>query len=212
MFTFFSFQENLGGNSKTVMLATISPSSLHIDETLATLRYACQARTIVNRVKVNESPHDKIIRELRAEVERLKSLRQEYERQKRLSASHLPPRKIIIETAVDDSEVEALRQQLDERERELHHAQKSWMERLQEAEAHRKTEIHFLNKKGLALQLSNENKQVCLINLAADPILSGTLFYILPPGIILVGRLRNPESSNQAQILLEGPLVAPNHW
>ena len=74
-------RESLGGNSRTTMLATISPANIHIDETLATLRYACQARTIVNRVRVNEDPHDRLIRELRAEVERLRSLREDYERQ-----------------------------------------------------------------------------------------------------------------------------------
>jgi len=44
------------------MLATISPANIHVDETLATLRYAGQARTIVNRVRVNEDPHDRLIR------------------------------------------------------------------------------------------------------------------------------------------------------
>jgi hypothetical protein len=44
------------------MLATISPANIHLDETLATLRYAGQARTIVNRVRVNEDPHDRLIR------------------------------------------------------------------------------------------------------------------------------------------------------
>lgn len=56
------FQESLGGNSSTTMLATVSPSSAHLEETLATLRYACQARTIVNRVRVNEDPSHRRIR------------------------------------------------------------------------------------------------------------------------------------------------------
>lgn len=55
-------QESLGGNSSTTMLATVSPCSTHLEETLATLRYACQARTIVNRVHVNEDPSHRRIR------------------------------------------------------------------------------------------------------------------------------------------------------
>ncbi|KAH8377505.1 hypothetical protein KR093_005755 [Drosophila rubida] len=208
-------RENLGGNSKTVMLATISPASLHADETLATLRYACKARSIVNRVKVNESPHDKIIRDLRAEVDRLKSLRNEYERQRRLSANNNPPapRKIIIETSVDDTEVEALRQQLAERERELNRAQKTWMEKLKEAEDLRKSELRLLKRKGLALELTAEQKQACLVNLAADPMLSGTLFYLLPYGTVLIGRGRLPGAATNAlpDIVLDGPLVALQH-
>uniref|UniRef100_A0A182VGP3 Kinesin motor domain-containing protein n=2 Tax=Anopheles merus TaxID=30066 RepID=A0A182VGP3_ANOME len=193
------------------MLATISPASIHLDETLATLRYACQARSIVNRVKVNEDPHDRIIRELRAEVERLQVLRQDYERQKRLSEAnqhHHPPRKIIIETSVDDSEVEALRQQLAETEQELAKAQRSWRERLQEAEDVRRTEMKLLKRKGLALELSAEQKEPCLVNLATDPMLSGTLLYIIPPGTVKIGR---PSSLSTPDIVLEGPLVSPNH-
>jgi kinesin family member 14 len=191
------------------MLATISPASQHLDETLATLRYACQARTIVNRIKVNEDPHDRIIRELRAEVERLQALRQDYERQKRHSGNAATPRKIIIETSTDDTEVEALRQQLLETEQELVTAQRSWMDRLQEAEEVRKTEMRLLKRKGLALELSAEQKYPCLVNLAADPILSGTLLYIIPPGVVKVGR---PSSFSQPDIVLEGPLVSHNHW
>lgn len=33
-------RENLGGNSKTAMLAAISPADINYDETLSTLRYA----------------------------------------------------------------------------------------------------------------------------------------------------------------------------
>ncbi|XP_066582753.1 kinesin-like protein KIF14 isoform X3 [Prorops nasuta] len=55
-------KESLGGNSKTAMLGTISPASIHLEETLATLRYACQARAIINRVRINEDPHEKLIR------------------------------------------------------------------------------------------------------------------------------------------------------
>ncbi|XP_017151969.1 kinesin-like protein KIF14 isoform X2 [Drosophila miranda] len=216
MFAYISVhsKENLGGNSKTVMLATISPASMHADETLATLRYACKARSIVNRVKVNESPQDKIIRDLRAEVDRLKSLRNEYERQRCISGNNNnpAPRKIIIETSVDDSEVEGLRQQLAERERELIRAQKSWMEKLRDAEDQRKSELRLLRRKGLALELTADQKQACLVNLTADPILSGTLFYLLPPGLVRIGRGRLPGSANlQPDIVLDGPLVALQH-
>lgn len=192
------------------MLATISPASIHMDETLATLRYACQARTIVNRVKVNEDPHDREIRELRAEVERLHVLQQDYERQKRHSVV-APPRTIIIETSTDETEVEALRQQLSQTEQELAQAQRSWRDRLQEAEAVRKTEMKMLQRNGLALEISAAQKQPCLVNLAADPMLSGTLMYLLPLGIVKIGRSR-PAAFDQPDIVLEGPLVAFNHW
>jgi kinesin family protein 14 len=65
-------KESLGGNAKTGMLATLSPSSENYEETLSTLRYAHQARSIVNTAVVNEDPNIKLIRELRAEVDALR--------------------------------------------------------------------------------------------------------------------------------------------
>jgi len=55
-------KESLGGNSQTAMLATISPSSAHIEDTLSTLRYAKQARTIVNVARVNEDATARLVR------------------------------------------------------------------------------------------------------------------------------------------------------
>ncbi|XP_044743818.1 kinesin-like protein KIF14 [Chrysoperla carnea] len=82
-------RESLGGNSRTSMLATITPASCHLEETLSTLRYASQARNIVNRVRINEDPNDRLIRELKAEVEVLRALQQEYLRQSSFNRSSL---------------------------------------------------------------------------------------------------------------------------
>lgn len=62
----------LGGNSKTSMMAALSPASINYDETMSTLRYADQVKAIKNEAKVNESPQDKLIRELREEIEALR--------------------------------------------------------------------------------------------------------------------------------------------
>lgn len=68
----FGLQDSLGGNSRTAMVATISPSADNYDETLSTLRYADRAKSIVNHAVVNEDPNARIIRELREEVEKLR--------------------------------------------------------------------------------------------------------------------------------------------
>lgn len=67
-------RENLGGNSKTAMVAAISPADINFDETLSTLRYADRAKQIVCKAVVNEDPNAKLIRELKEEVQRLKDL------------------------------------------------------------------------------------------------------------------------------------------
>lgn len=55
-------KDSLGGNSKTAMIATISPSASNVEETLSTLRYAKQARQIINVAKVNEDSSARLIR------------------------------------------------------------------------------------------------------------------------------------------------------
>eukprot|EP01063_Lacrimia_lanifica_P029799 TRINITY_DN4607_c0_g1_i1.p1 TRINITY_DN4607_c0_g1~~TRINITY_DN4607_c0_g1_i1.p1 ORF type:complete len:1778 (+),score=811.49 TRINITY_DN4607_c0_g1_i1:67-5400(+) len=68
----FLLSDSLGGNSKTTMVATISPHYSNWDETVNTLRYASRAREIVNVAVVNEDPSIRRIRELTEENERLK--------------------------------------------------------------------------------------------------------------------------------------------
>ncbi len=65
-------KESLGGNSKTYMIATLSPSSLNYNESMSTLRYASNVKQIINTVKVNEDPNDKLIRALKSEIDDLK--------------------------------------------------------------------------------------------------------------------------------------------
>ena len=65
-------KEALGGNSKTVMLATVSPAGIHIEETLSTLRYAERAKKIVNKAVVNEDSTNKMITEMQRDIDRLR--------------------------------------------------------------------------------------------------------------------------------------------
>lgn len=64
----------LGGNSKTIMIAALSPADINFDETLSTLRYADRAKQIKNSASVNEDPTEKLIRELQEENEKLKAM------------------------------------------------------------------------------------------------------------------------------------------
>ncbi|XP_060534015.1 osmotic avoidance abnormal protein 3 isoform X5 [Cylas formicarius] len=67
-------QDSLGGNTRTLMIACISPSDRDYMETLSTLRYANRAKNIHNKPKVNEDPKDAILRQYQEEIERLKAL------------------------------------------------------------------------------------------------------------------------------------------
>lgn len=67
-------QNALGGNSKTIMVAALSPADINYEETLSTLRYADRAKQIKTVAVVQENPTDKLIRELREENARLQKL------------------------------------------------------------------------------------------------------------------------------------------
>ncbi|KAI3376420.1 hypothetical protein L3Q82_016441 [Scortum barcoo] len=67
-------KENLGGNSRTAMIAALSPADINYEETLSTLRYADRAKQIRCNAVINEDPNAKLIRELKDEVERLRNL------------------------------------------------------------------------------------------------------------------------------------------
>ena len=64
--------DSLGGNTKTVMFANISPASYNYDETLGTLRYASRAKLIKNAPVVNEDPKDALLRKYEEEIKELK--------------------------------------------------------------------------------------------------------------------------------------------
>ena len=67
-------QDSLGGNTKTVMVACISPSAYNYDETLSTLRYASRAKHIQNKPRINEDPKDALLKEYENEIKNLKEL------------------------------------------------------------------------------------------------------------------------------------------
>ncbi|XP_058259336.1 kinesin-like protein KIF1A isoform X17 [Hemibagrus wyckioides] len=67
-------RENLGGNSRTAMVAALSPADINYDETLSTLRYADRAKQIRCNAVINEDPNNRLVRELKDEVSRLKEL------------------------------------------------------------------------------------------------------------------------------------------
>ncbi len=78
--TFYLSMDSLGGNSRIVMIANISPSILNIDETINTLKYANRAKNIKIMIKKNVlesedyhiSKYDDVVTALRSEIEELK--------------------------------------------------------------------------------------------------------------------------------------------
>lgn len=67
-------QDSLGGNTKTLMIACLSPADNNYDETLSTLRYANRAKNIKNKPRINEDPKDALLREYQAEIKKLRAI------------------------------------------------------------------------------------------------------------------------------------------
>ncbi|XP_072969502.1 kinesin-like protein KIN-4A isoform X2 [Typha angustifolia] len=66
-------QDSLGGNSRTVMIACISPADINAEETLNTLKYANRARNIQNKPIVNRNPISDEMQRMRQQIEYLQA-------------------------------------------------------------------------------------------------------------------------------------------
>ncbi|CAD7683844.1 unnamed protein product [Nyctereutes procyonoides] len=88
-------KDALGGNSRTVMIAHISPASTYFEESRTTLLYAYRAKNIKTRVKRNLlnvsyriAQYTDVISDLRREIEHLKSKIEKQDGEKRVM---IPP-------------------------------------------------------------------------------------------------------------------------
>ncbi|XP_027884679.1 kinesin-like protein KIF14 [Xiphophorus couchianus] len=187
-------KESLGGNSKTAMIATVSPAGTNVEESLSTLRYAQQARTIINVAKVNEDTSAKLIRELKAEVEKLRSAQ--------MNSQGTEPERVRM----FQQEISTLKSKLCQQEREMVEANRAWREKLEQAEIHKREETKELQKAGVTFKV--DNRLPNLVNLNEDPQLSEMLLYMIKEGRTTVGKLK-PDSSHDIQ--LTGTLIADRH-
>ncbi|XP_067846718.1 kinesin-like protein KIF14 [Heptranchias perlo] len=187
-------KDSLGGNSKTAMIATISPSASNVEETLSTLRYAKQARQIINIAKVNEDSSAKLIRDLKLEIEKLKAAQ--------MSSQGIQSERYKS----SQKEIGALKLKLSQQEREMAEVQRRWRERLDQAEKRKLEEARELQKAGITFKVDNSLPN--LVNLNEDPQISEMLLYMIKEGQTRVGKQR-PNSKHDIQ--LSGALIADDH-
>ncbi|XP_071225356.1 kinesin-like protein KIF13B isoform X2 [Salvelinus alpinus] len=178
-------KDSLGGNSRTAMVATVSPAADNYDETLSTLRYADRAKSIVNHAVVNEDPNARIIRELREEVEKLRDQLTEAESMK----------------APD------LKDRLEESEKLIQEMTVTWEQKLRKTESVAQERQKQLESLGISLQSSGirvVDDKCFLVNLNADPALNELLVYYLKEHT-RVG------SADSQDIQLCGMAIHPEH-
>ncbi|CAF2498928.1 unnamed protein product [Rotaria sp. Silwood2] len=67
-------QDSIGGTTKTIMIACISPSEDNYEETLCTLRYASRTKNIRNTPIINENSSYVLLQQYAEEIERLRAI------------------------------------------------------------------------------------------------------------------------------------------
>ncbi|XP_076392345.1 kinesin-like protein 98A isoform X2 [Megachile rotundata] len=180
-------KDSLGGNSKTIMIAAISPADCNYGETLSTLRYANRAKNIINKPTINEDPNVKLIRELREEIQKLKSLIG-----KDMSVER-PPQVLLAQIHEKQEQEKVLTEEWTEKWRETQQI-------LQEQKA------LGLRKSGVGVVLDSEMPH--LVGIDDDLLSTGVTLYHLKEGRTLVGTEEAPTTQD---IVLTGADVEPEH-
>ncbi|CAE1283538.1 KIF1 [Acanthosepion pharaonis] len=209
-------RENLGGNSKTAMIAALSPADINFDETLSTLRYADRAKQIVCKAVVNEDPNARLIRELKEEVARLRELL--VNEGIEINDANTPANQKEIKrtrkesmSADGDDPVERLQMS----EKLMAELNESWEEKLRKTEAIRKDREAVLAEMGVALRedggtigVFSPKKTPHLVNLNEDPLMSECLIYYIKDGTTRVGL---PNAKQPPDIQLSGTHIKEEH-
>ncbi|CDJ61810.1 Protein CBR-KLP-6, related [Eimeria maxima] len=184
-------QTALGGNSKTCMIAALSPATVNYEETLSTLRYADRVKQIKNEATVNENPLEKLIRELREENERLKTA----------MGGALPD---AVPGGGADPQMEELRRQYEEEleanRKALQEMTMSWQDKLEAAKKRRPTSVEVRDTDQLTIPY--------LSNLNEDPLLSGKIVFPLTEGSSTIGK---PGGNTEPKFHIGGLGVSPLH-
>ncbi|XP_059608867.1 kinesin-like protein unc-104 isoform X2 [Phlebotomus argentipes] len=231
-------RENLGGNSKTAMIAAISPADINYDETLSTLRYADRAKQIVCKAVVNEDANAKLIRELKEEIQKLRELL----RAEGIEVQEGPDGKVVCEKRDPNkdeinsksesiiknmptspnkgrtrtgSTTEMAVDQLQASEKLIAELNETWEEKLKRTEQIRLQREAVFAEMGVAVKEDGNTVGVFspkmtphLVNLNEDPTLSECLLYYIKDGIT---RLGTAEANLPQDIQLSGPYILKEH-
>ncbi|XP_043594407.1 kinesin-like protein unc-104 isoform X3 [Bombus pyrosoma] len=230
-------RENLGGNSKTAMIAAVSPADINYDETLSTLRYADRAKQIVCKAVVNEDANAKLIRELKEEIQKLRELL----KQEGIDVQEGPDGKVTYEKKESRDEIvratkreddvkesrpripshttstiaEEAVDQLQASEKLIAELNETWEEKLKRTEIIRlQREAVFaemgvaVKEDGVTVGVFSPKKTPHLVNLNEDPLMSECLIYYIKDGFTRIG---SAEANIPQDIQLCGPHILSEH-
>ncbi|KAM9686410.1 kinesin-like protein KIF1B isoform 1-T1 [Trichechus inunguis] len=225
-------RENLGGNSRTAMVAALSPADINYDETLSTLRYADRAKQIKCNAVINEDPNAKLVRELKEEVTRLKDLLRAQGLGDIIDTSigslTSSPSSCSLNSQVGLTSVTSIQERimstpggeeaierLKESEKIIAELNETWEEKLRKTEAIRMEREALLAEMGVAIRedggtlgVFSPKKTPHLVNLNEDPLMSECLLYYIKDGITRVGQA---DAERRQDIVLSGAHIKEEH-
>uniref|UniRef100_A0A7M4E891 plus-end-directed kinesin ATPase n=1 Tax=Crocodylus porosus TaxID=8502 RepID=A0A7M4E891_CROPO len=225
-------RENLGGNSRTAMVAALSPADINYDETLSTLRYADRAKQIKCNAVINEDPNAKLVRELKEEVTRLKDLLRAQGLGDIIDTSMgsltASPSSCSLNSQVGLTSVSSIQERimstpggeeaierLKESEKIIAELNETWEEKLRKTEAIRMEREALLAEMGVAIRedggtlgVFSPKKTPHLVNLNEDPLMSECLLYYIKDGITRVGQA---DAERRQDIVLSGAHIKEEH-
>uniref|UniRef100_A0A8C1LK15 Kinesin motor domain-containing protein n=1 Tax=Cyprinus carpio TaxID=7962 RepID=A0A8C1LK15_CYPCA len=178
-------RENLGGNSRTAMIAALSPADINYEETLSTLRYADRAKQIKCNAVINEDPNARLVRELKEEVNRLKELLLSQGLSNLITASGKYTHTHANPPNINSQETEKIIAELNE----------TWEEKLRKTESIRQDREALLAEMGVSVKedggtvgVFSPKRTPHLVNLNEDPLMSECLIYYIKDGVTRVGQ------------------------
>lgn len=187
-------QQALGGNSSTIMVCAIRPGHTYYDETLNTLKYADRAKKIKNKPTINESPQDKIIRELQEENKRLKE--------------QMGSGGGGGGGGMDDAELKKKMEEMERNERQLEEMKQSWEAKLA-AKGDRDEEDEKRKAEEAEARASGRPQ---LLNLNEDGMLDRKIFFDLSKKTDLkVGRKGHGDGAEDPDVVLGGVGIQEKH-
>uniref|UniRef100_A0A8C1I239 Kinesin motor domain-containing protein n=1 Tax=Cyprinus carpio carpio TaxID=630221 RepID=A0A8C1I239_CYPCA len=204
-------RENLGGNSRTAMIAALSPADINYEETLSTLRYADRAKQIKCNAVINEDPNARLVRELKEEVNRLKELLLSQGLSNLITASGEHPHVFtpVINSRLRRSQCTGMTptsptahiskeeavERLQETEKIIAELNETWEEKLRKTDSIRQEREALLAEMGVSVKedggtvgVFSPKRTPHLVNLNEDPLMSECLIYYIKDGVTRVGQ------------------------
>ena len=212
----YLLSESLGGNSKTIMIAAISPAAFNYEETTSTLKFADRVACIQTTTKANVAEEENMRAALAEELNKLKSELMDLEMTKTAAFTNFG--KSIEDEAAKKARKAAKAEKKSQIEAEikrqndlLNAAESNFEEARMQKENLENARNELFEEVGLSSAkigeaLNVEEGTPYLLNISDDPTLAGCLVFYVQEGETVIG-----SSKGNVDILIQGLGIEGEH-